>query len=246
VSPGMPDETMISNTAAVSAATFDSNLANNSQTVTTSVLSPPTVVDLRRFGYHAQPTILVVSFSAPLDAAAAQNVGNYQIEKVGAPRRGHVTRVREAAYDSATNTVKLYMAHRLNVHDLYQIVITGTAPAGLRGTDGAFLDGAGAGEPGSNYVGSISGKILAGRAREAVRVIDTSKPAEIRVVRKISASAVDNLALSGRLAARGASATTLQSMEALHSAEPAAELHQRAHRAVVDRVATENRRPVLA
>ena len=192
----------------MAAATPDPNLANNSQTVTTNVLTPPTVVDLRRFGYHAQPTILVVSFSEPLDAAQAQDVSNYRIVKVGGSGGGRVTRVSDAVYDSVTRTVKLYMAQRLNVHDLYKITITGTAPGGLTGTDGTLLDGAGNGEPGSNYVEVFSGKILAGRSTEAVRVIRTSKAPATRVVRKISGAAVDMLAASGRLAVRAASSST--------------------------------------
>ncbi len=208
VTPSTPTGTIISNTANVTAATFDPNLANNSQTVTTNVTIPPTVTDLERFGFHEQPTVLVVSFSIPLAAAQAQDVTNYRVVKLNAAGSGHVTRVKEAVYSSVTHTVTLYMAQRLNIHDLYQITITGTAPGGLRGTGGALLDGSGTGLPGSNYVKTISGKILAGRAKDAVQVIRTTRAAVTRVVHNISAAGPGKLPVSGNFAARAALATT--------------------------------------
>src|SRR5205823_4705318 len=39
----------------------------------------PTVTGLKRFGFHAQSTYLVLSFSGSLDVAAAQSVSNYTI-----------------------------------------------------------------------------------------------------------------------------------------------------------------------
>src|SRR5262249_41665490 len=49
------------------------------------VLPPPTVLALQRFGFHAQPTTLVISFSTALDPASAQALRNYRL--VGL--RGH-------------------------------------------------------------------------------------------------------------------------------------------------------------
>ena len=159
----------------MTAATTDPNLANNSQTVTTNVLAAftpasPAVVDLQRFGFHDQPTILVVTFSMPLDAARAQDVANYRIVTMGGPGRGgslqgHVTRVSKAVYDAAAQTVTLHMAQRLDIHNLYRITITGTSPGGLMGTGGTPLDGAGTGKTGSNFVSVISWRTLAGPSR---------------------------------------------------------------------------------
>jgi uncharacterized protein DUF11 len=181
VSPSTPDGATVVNTAAVAAATADPNLANNSQTVTTDVLVPltavtptsPTVVNVQRFGYHDQPTIVVVSFSGALDATLAQDVANYRIVTLGGrgrggSLRGHVTRVRTARYNPVTDTVTLRLAQRLDIHNLYRITITGTVPGGLMGADGEPLDGAGIGTPGSNFVRLISAKTLAGRASQAV------------------------------------------------------------------------------
>ena len=226
VLPSTPDGATIVNTAAVAAATFDPNLANNSQTVTSSVVAPvtppsptpvtppsPTIVKLERFGFHAQPTILVIWFSTPLDPAPAQDVANYQIVTLGGPGRGgtlrgHVTRVSNAVYDPAAQTVTLYMAHRLDIHNRYQITITGTKPDGLTGSADAPLDGAGTGDPGSNFVGLITRKTLAGRFTAALGASRTSEPGVARVVHAISASAVDKLAVSRRLTVRATSATS--------------------------------------
>jgi Big-like domain-containing protein len=74
----------------------------------------PTVVALKRYGYHAQPTYLVLSFSGPLDAASAQAPSNYTINEVG--RRGHQVGVGSAVYDPSTNTVTPATSQRLDVH----------------------------------------------------------------------------------------------------------------------------------
>jgi CSLREA domain-containing protein len=63
-------------------------------TVVPTVVSPPptiapTVVSLHRFGYHMQPTTLVLTFSTALDAASATDVSNYRITTLGGHgRRG--------------------------------------------------------------------------------------------------------------------------------------------------------------
>ncbi len=172
VSPGAPGGGAISNTASVAAATADPDLANNGQTVTTDVLTPvtptsPAVVDLKRFGYHDQTTLVMVSFSSSLDAAQAQDLANYRISTLGGPGRegslrGHVSRVRKAVYSSATDTVTLHMARRMDFHNRYRITISGAAPGGLMGTNGVPLDGANNGTPGSSFVGVITEKMLAG------------------------------------------------------------------------------------
>ena len=47
----------------------------------------PRVTALRRFGFHAQPTFLVASFDAALDAAAASNPNHYRLVDLGPARR---------------------------------------------------------------------------------------------------------------------------------------------------------------
>ena len=183
VPPATAVGTAITNTATVTSATSSLNLANTSQIVTTNVLAPvvpPAVVDLKRFGSNSQPTILVLWFSLPLDSVAAQNVANYRIVMLGgsgagSSRGGQVIRVTKAVYNAAAQTVTLHLANRLLLQNLYQITATGTAPGGLVGTDGARLDGAGNGTPGSNFVGLLSRKTLAGPSAKAKRASQTSE-----------------------------------------------------------------------
>ena len=124
---------------------------------------------MSRFGFHMQPTSVVLTFSAALDPTRADNVNNYQFVTIGGRGRhatavGHVTRIRAAVYNPTTFTVTLYPTQRLSVHKLYQLTVTGTGLHGLRGTTGIPLDSRGNGMPGANYAVVISGKQLAGPA----------------------------------------------------------------------------------
>ena len=105
----------------------------------------------------------------------------------------------KAVYNAAAQTVTLRLAKRLPLQNRYQITITGAAPGGLVGTDGARLDGAGNGTPGSNFVGVISRRTLAGPSTKANRASQTSEAGGTPLVRAITAAAVDSLAVSGGL-----------------------------------------------
>lgn len=139
----------------VSATTADSNLGNQSASASTTVASQPVPVAvvgpqvslLQRFGVHEHPTVLVLGFNAPLDAASAQAVGNYRITGP----TGRTIAVQSAVYDAATRTVTLHPSQRLNVHWTYQLLVNGTTATGVHGANGALLYGAGQGTPGSDY-----------------------------------------------------------------------------------------------
>ena len=66
------------NTATVSGAEADPVPGNNMATLTTVIDAPstlgdgPTVIRLRRFGFHRMPTTLVLTFSAALDPVNAR------------------------------------------------------------------------------------------------------------------------------------------------------------------------------
>ncbi len=135
----------------------------------TYVAATPSVTSVSRFGFHMQPTSVVLTFSAALDPTRADDVNNYQFVAMSARGRhatavGHVTRIRAAVYDPATLTVTLYPAGRLSIHKLYQLTVNGAGSSGLRGATGIPLDSRGNGTPGANYVAVISGKQLAGPA----------------------------------------------------------------------------------
>ena len=112
----------------------------------------PTVVTVKRFGIHMQPTELVLSFNDGLDPASAQNLSNYKI--VGPD--GHAVRIGSAVFDDATNTVTLQPTSRINLHHTYRLTVIGTGPHGVTNTEGIPLDGANTGKPGSDYTGTLT------------------------------------------------------------------------------------------
>jgi Bacterial Ig-like domain len=131
----------------------------------TYVTPAPTVVSMKRFGFHMQPTSLVLTFSSALDPATAQDVNNYQIVTLGGRGRngdlvGHVTRVRAAVYDAASLTVTLYPSQRLDFHNVYRLTVDGGIPQGLTGASGVPLDSQGDGAPGRNEVMSLTWRNL--------------------------------------------------------------------------------------
>src|SRR5262249_35635664 len=102
---------------------------------------------LQRFGFHRSPSIVVLTFNAPLESSSAQNVGNYTI--LGP--NGLTIPVTSALYDSQSNTVTLHPSLRLNIFRAYSLLVNGATANGVRGADGALLDGAGNGTPGTDY-----------------------------------------------------------------------------------------------
>jgi large repetitive protein len=120
----------------------------------------PQVTSVQRYGYHAQPTYLVIDFNSPLDPTAAQNISNYQIVGPG----NHRIKVKSAVYNPATHAVTLLPAQRLILRQSYTLTINGRAPSGLRNPEGLLLDGAGNGQPGTDYVTSMTESDLAGPA----------------------------------------------------------------------------------
>jgi uncharacterized repeat protein (TIGR01451 family) len=152
--------------------------ADNSRTLITSVTSKvgvdgPKVTSVQRFGVHALPTTLVLTFDKLLDAARAQNPDNYQIIELGGTgRRIRVT----AAYDPAARTVTLRPAHRLNLHRLFRLTVVGTGQSGVSDASGNLLDGQGNGDPGSNFVTIVSAADL---------VLTTTNPTLLRTYKKI-------------------------------------------------------------
>lgn len=93
------------------------------------VMQCPPVTKLLRFGIHHQPTQLYVTFGGPLNPTDASNATYYKI--VAPNKAGSFTGpgtktipVTSAVYNATTNTVKLTTATQLNVHQLFQLVIS--------------------------------------------------------------------------------------------------------------------------
>jgi hypothetical protein len=163
--------------------------------------TPPTVVGVQRFGYHTQPTVLVLSFSTALDPSSVENTNNYHIApfyalRLRGPHQSPNIPVARAVYNAETDQVLLYPAQRLALHRAYALTVTGTPPGGLRSAAGVFLDGNGSGVPGTNYEALITKQLLAGRSDQ---VPGSGLSNAVASRHRLSAAAVDVLAASGRL-----------------------------------------------
>ncbi|WP_406696167.1 hypothetical protein V5E97_34780 [Singulisphaera sp. Ch08] len=144
---------------------IDPNPGNNvgNVVVTARPVEPPTVTSIKRFGFHAQQTELVLTFSTDLDPDRASNASNYLLTLIG-PRGRLGPRIPFASldYSPVTDAVTLHPVTRLPLRQRYRLVVNGMAPNGLTSTSGMFLDGLGNGKPGSNYTRVFGVGILAG------------------------------------------------------------------------------------
>jgi hypothetical protein len=128
----------------------------------TQNLDGPVVHSVDRAGFHAQPTLLQVTFGQPLNPATVSNLANYRIAAPGTDGRfgtrdDRSVPIQSAVYDPTMSTVILTAARRLNLHRRYQLVVKGSTPSGVSDLAGNLLDGAGNGKPGSNYVVILRG-----------------------------------------------------------------------------------------
>ena len=185
--------------------TGNPSFASSSSQQTASAVSPQ-VTHVSRYGYHDQATYLLVDFNGPLDPASAEDIANYTIEGPGHSRDR--LKLGMAIYDPATDSVTLVPILRLNIHQTYTLTINGTTPSGVRSPSGLLLDGAGNGEPGSNYRTTITWRNLHGRARAlpTLGLVDAARA--LKAVARTStqhahtalhATAVDLLLESGSL-----------------------------------------------
>jgi hypothetical protein len=128
----------------------------------TYTVDGPVVTSVQRFGFHAQPTYLVIYFNGPLAPSPAQNTSNYQIVGPG----GHHIKISSAIYNSTTDAVTLVLAQQLVLRKNYRLTINGTTSSGLTNPEGLLLDGAGTGQPGSDFVTTVTKNNLAGSASQ--------------------------------------------------------------------------------
>ena len=109
---------------------------------------------LQRFGYHFAPTVIVLGLNAPLDAASAENLANYRITGPTGRRIG----IRSVVYEAASQTVIIRPSQLLNIHWNYLLQVNGSTATGVRGEDGALLEGAGL--PGTDFRAIINRSTL--------------------------------------------------------------------------------------
>jgi hypothetical protein len=149
------------------------NAVSNSQTVSFSVVTSlgggPQVVSVQRFGFHDQPTSIVITFNEDLNPTSASNLNAYQIFAPGPGNQpgtanGVMVTIAAAIYDASTRTVTLVPAQRLYLYDQYLLVVKGTGPNAILDVNGVPLDGKGNGQPGSDYTAVFGQQNLAGPA----------------------------------------------------------------------------------
>jgi hypothetical protein len=120
----------------------------------------PTVVSVQGAGVP-DSTLLVLTFSEPMNANRADNLGNYRVDWTGPTHRRGATReraipIRFARYNAASQTVTLRPTQRLPLSGTGLLTVVGTPPDGLTNTSGIFLDGTDMGQPGSDYTATIN------------------------------------------------------------------------------------------
>jgi sugar lactone lactonase YvrE len=113
---------------------------------TTAADAPLRIVGAPREGPHAQPTSLVLTFSAGLNPVRAHNRRNYHLISPGGVRIP-IVRVR---YKAGSRTVTLWTGRRLLPTVQYTLRVNGDAPRGLTDAAGNLLDGNGDGHPGGD------------------------------------------------------------------------------------------------
>ncbi len=106
----------------------------------------PRVEKVQRFGYHREPTTVVLTFDQALDPATASDVRDYRVVGLG----GRTIRVRRAVYDPVAHTVTLHFARRLSVHHRYSLTVIGTGPDGISSSIHQRLDSQQADQPGGD------------------------------------------------------------------------------------------------
>jgi uncharacterized repeat protein (TIGR01451 family) len=153
----------IRNTVDVTANEPDPDPTDNRALVTATGVNPiplsgPAVVSLQRFGFHARPTRIVLSFSTLLDPIPAGRLGNYRLAAPGrdqlfGTRDDHPLRLRSVAVGPDARTVTLTPGPRLGLRGRrFLLSVNGTAPGGLTDQVGNLLDGDRDGRPGGVFV----------------------------------------------------------------------------------------------
>jgi uncharacterized repeat protein (TIGR01451 family) len=171
VNPGVHAGTILTARGTLTADSPDPDASNNVASAAATVqdaqppgdITSPTVASVARYGFHRQATYLVVTFSEPMDSAAAADPANYVVT-------AHGVRIAPAsvAYNPETNQAVLRMASRLSVFRAYRLTLSGD---GLRDLAGNPLDGDRDGTPGGNARVTINRRLLAGTEADALALL---------------------------------------------------------------------------
>ena len=133
----------------------------------------PLVINLQRFGFHLQPTVLVLTFSEDLNLTTAINLANYKIVPVGSHGKfGAAIAISRVAYDPAGQTVTLHPSHRLNVHKRFELIVDAMSTHAVSDLALDSLDGGHTGKSGSDYIGKINWSTLDGPSLRGKRFVN--------------------------------------------------------------------------
>ncbi len=137
---------------------------------------PPTVVSLKRYGVHMEPTVLVLTFSSALDPSRAEDVRDYRI--IGPS--GRKVGIKSAVYDPVAHTVTLRPISRIDIHHTSHVTVIGTGIYGVAGVADTLLDGASDGKAGSDYVATLTWRNLILTPAQAERLALEERAARSR------------------------------------------------------------------
>jgi hypothetical protein len=108
-----------------------------------------------------QVTEILISFSGAVNAAEAQDLGEYSLVMAG--KRGSFTaknarhiKLKAASYDAANDTVTLIPRKAFALTKKVQLEVDGVPPSGVQDSLGRLIDGAHTGHAGSNAVAILS------------------------------------------------------------------------------------------
>lgn len=177
--------TTLTSTVVVSADPADPDPANNVGQVATTVAvaipadtTGPTVARVDRLGFHARPTMLVLTFSEAIDPARVPNLANYRLVGPG----GRVVALRSATYDATARTVTLAPRRLLPLRRAFRLTVNGSTAAGLIDLAGNLLDGDRDGRPGGDFRISITRDLLRQPPRLGPRMAHAARPRDGRRV----------------------------------------------------------------
>jgi Bacterial Ig-like domain (group 3)/Right handed beta helix region len=123
----------------------------------------PLVMSFQRFGYHSQPSVLVLTFNKGLDPTTADDAANYRIVPLGPHGKfGPSIAIKRIDYDATARTVTLHPSQRLNVHKRFGLLVDGTSTHAVADRALHDLDGGRTGQSGSDFDGLIDWSTLAG------------------------------------------------------------------------------------
>jgi hypothetical protein len=170
----------------------------------------PTVESVVRYGFHAQATLLVVTFSQAMDETTAANAANYTV--ILSPRDStfgnsddRAVSILRVYYNPDTFEATLLVSERIYAFRPFELVVK---PA-ITDADGNALDGNGDGVGGDSSVTTLDLSSIVGRASEApdvaqlasvtpagVLALSAAKKSNAVPAKKVATAAVRKVATS--------------------------------------------------